>query len=160
MKIEWAGWILQLFKKQLWLQESDSIKPCPSLQWNTPGRLSLGPVVGQLGLGHGDADLPPGLSVGPRQAGEKIHFAKSGLHKSVKHLLQEAAVPPWLRRSVPLLFMDGEAVALGDWAIGSRLQEWLARHGARLWWKPADPLLKLVQAGHGSAAVDPSRPLG
>ena len=149
VKIEWAGWNLQLFRRQLWLQESASMAPCPSVRWDTPGSLSLGPVVGQLGFEHGDAGLPPGLSVGPRQAGARIHFAKGGLHKSVKHLLQEAAVPPWLRRSVPLLFMDGEAVALGDWAIGSRLQDWLAGHGARLRWQPADPLLKLVQAGRG-----------
>jgi tRNA(Ile)-lysidine synthase len=160
VRLEWDGWTLQLFRRQLWLQRCESIKACPEAPWTSPGPLQLGPVLGRLLIEPEDAGVPPGLAVGPRRSGEKIHFHEAGLSRSVKHLLQEASVPPWLRLSIPLLRLGGEPAALGDWAIGSRLQEWLDGRGAGLSWEPAEPLLALVHAGCRRRAVDPPGPLG
>ena len=147
VKVAWDGWIVQLYRRRLWLQPAESITECPNIEWSTPGPLDLGPVSGQLDINPGGAGLPAGLRVSPRRGGEKIHFSPDNLHRTVKYLLQEAAVPPWLRASIPLLQIDGKTVALGDWAIGSSLQTWLAEHDATLSWKPDKPLLILVHSG-------------
>jgi tRNA(Ile)-lysidine synthase len=154
VQAQWDGWVMQLYRRRLWLQTSASITDCPVMDWKTRGPLELGPVTGQLTVHPVEAGLPAGLSVAPRRGGEKIHFSKANLHRSVKSILQEASVPPWLRPSVPLLLLDGEPAALADWAIGSRLLAWLEDHGAVLTWKPAEPLLKLVHLACRAEVVD------
>jgi tRNA(Ile)-lysidine synthase len=54
---------------------------------------------------------------------------------ALKHLLQDAALPPWERALVPLLCsIEGEVLAAGDVAVSSRLDAWLGVRGARLVW--------------------------
>ena len=67
-------------------------------------------------------------------------------------LLREWGVPPWFRSTVPVLYWEGAAVALGDTAMEPGLKTWLAEHNAQLQWNPHDPLLRklksvCVQAG-------------
>ncbi len=47
-----------------------------------------------------------------RQGGEKIKLQGHHQHKTLKHLFQEWAVPPWLRDSIPLLFDEDELIAV------------------------------------------------
>ena len=156
VKVSWDGWLVQLYRHRLWLQPAESLTECPNAEWSTPGTLDLGPVTGQLSIEPVEAGLPANLKVSPRRGGEKIHLSPENLHRSVKNLLQEASVPPWLRASIPLLQLNGETVALGDWIIASSLQTWLSERGAALTWKPAEPLLKLVRSECLAVAVDPS----
>jgi hypothetical protein len=46
---------------------------------------------------------------------------------------------------VPVLEWDGEPVALGDWVIAPRLQDWLAARGLAYRWEPADPVLDRIR---------------
>ena len=62
------------------------------------------------------------------------------------HRSNKSAVPPWLRRGIPVLEWAGEPVALGDWILGHRLQEWLLDKGLEYHWNPADPVLGRVRA--------------
>jgi tRNA(Ile)-lysidine synthase len=52
----------------------------------------------------------------PRSGGETVHLAgRSGGH-SLKKLYQEAAVPPWQRRALPILYLNGRLAAVpGLW---------------------------------------------
>lgn len=77
--------------------------------------------------------LAPGTAcvVRGRVGGERLRLRRgtTGVHQDVRKLLQAAAVPPWLRDEVPLLwvvpeveldaacrsFGAGELVAVGDW---------------------------------------------
>lgn len=59
------------------------------------------------------------LKVSFRQGGEKIKLAgRKGTH-SLKKLMQEAAIPPWQRDRIPLIYMNDELVCVfGYWVSG------------------------------------------
>jgi len=63
--------------------------------------------------------LPPGggFTVRNRQPGDLIKLGQPAYHKAVNKLLQEAAVPPWKRDSIPLLYVDGKLVAVWNIAV-------------------------------------------
>ena len=74
--------------------------------------------------------------VGSRIGGERIRLPGRGHHHLLKHLLQEAQLPPWERQRIPLLFAgDGELLAAGDVVIGARLQAWCEPRGLDLRWQ-------------------------
>lgn len=54
------------------------------------------------------------VELGVRRGGERMRLTKNGVHRSLKNLLQEAALPPWRRACVPLLWCDGQLA----WADG------------------------------------------
>jgi tRNA(Ile)-lysidine synthase len=57
-----------------------------------------------------------------RQGGEKISLAgRKGQH-TLKNLFQEAAIPPWERDLIPLIFFDEELIAVADLWLCSKVQ--------------------------------------
>jgi len=54
------------------------------------------------------------VELGVRQGGERMRLHNNGAHRSLKNLLQEAALPPWQRACMPLLWCDGQLA----WADG------------------------------------------
>jgi tRNA(Ile)-lysidine synthase len=46
-----------------------------------------------------------------RSGAERLQVIASGPRKTLKNLYQENAVPPW-QRQAPLLYMDGELIAV------------------------------------------------
>ena len=96
----------------------------PTLQLGGAGSLKLLPDAhGPIRL----AALPGELSVCFRQGGERLAMPQG--HHSLKQLLQERHVPPWLRARVPLIYAGERLIAV-----------------AHLW---SDPVLK---GGRGAAA--------
>ncbi len=74
------------------------------------GLLSLVPATG-AGLQLAAGDL---LQLVVRSGGERARpVGRSGSNR-LKTLLQEAAVPPWWRDRIPLLYLEGELLAVGD----------------------------------------------
>jgi tRNA(Ile)-lysidine synthase len=57
------------------------------------------------------------ISVKSRAGGELIRLGEPAYHKAVKKLLQESAVPPWLRDCIPLLYIDGRLAAVWNLAV-------------------------------------------
>ncbi len=82
------------------------------------------------------ADLP-NLRVGYRTGGERCKPAGRAHSQTLKKLLQEFGLEPWLRDSVPLVFSGDELVAVGDLWIcaGFVAQENEVGHG--LIWRVA-----------------------
>jgi len=76
------------------------------------GALPL-PAGGQLELAPPQKFEPP-LVVRYRRGGERIRPAGSAHTRELRLLLQEAGMPPWLRGHIPLVFRDGELIAVGD----------------------------------------------
>ena len=121
------GWLVRRYRDRLYL-----LRPAPEIdlqaRWRwPPGQLSL-----QL---HGNGRLQiretraPGIDpgiwrqavieVGYRQGGESLRLpGRQGRHK-LKKLFQEAAIPPWERARMPLLFIDGQLAAVADKWLGS-----------------------------------------
>ncbi|MEE9325903.1 MAG: tRNA lysidine(34) synthetase TilS [Cocleimonas sp.] len=48
------------------------------------------------------------VSVRFRQGGESLFVPKKGFSVSLKNVLHEAGIPPWLRSRIPLIFIDDE----------------------------------------------------
>ncbi len=68
-----------------------------------------------------------GAQITFRNGGERIRPAGRAHHATLKNLFQQAGVPPWRRERVPLLYINGELVAVaGYWYA----EEFAAREGA------------------------------
>jgi tRNA(Ile)-lysidine synthase len=53
-----------------------------------------------------------GLELRPRRGGEGLRLSVNGPQKALKQLYQEAGVPPWLRLSTPLIYLNGQLAAV------------------------------------------------
>jgi tRNA(Ile)-lysidine synthase len=95
-----------------------ALRPLPPLPdhwqaaWNGDAALPL-PAGGTLALSP-PRRLDSPLSVRYRQGGERIKPAGSAHTRDLRLLFQETGVPPWLRDRIPLIFLDGELIAVGD----------------------------------------------
>jgi len=150
VSMAWGGWILRLYKQQLWLQTDAEVLPCHTVTW--PDGLSevdLGNDIGQLLLQTGDlAGEQPGPE-GEFCVGARINFTETvishgGHHKSLKNLFQEAGIPPWLRNCIPLCKLGGELVAVGDWCFNEQFASWMSENDIKLSWRPRNPVLQFV----------------
>jgi len=76
------------------------------------------------------------LAISLRTGGERV-LMPGGTHRSLKRVLQEAGVPPWWRRRMPLLFEvhrgERELLAAGSVVRSARCREL----GLSLRWQPA-----------------------
>jgi len=88
-----------------------------SVAWRGEALVDLGPGHGSVrfdattgnGL-RGDAAAEPGWHFAPRRGGERMRLDPARPSRTLKNLLQEAAVPEWERERLPLLFC-GERLA-------------------------------------------------
>lgn len=93
------------------------------------GRLRL---IGKEG-GSGqdpEARWPGGLEVRFTGEGLSCRPHSQGHRRRLKHLFQEAGIPPWLRPYVPRLFAEGQLIAVGDrWrctpATTAPVEDWI-----------------------------------
>lgn len=115
------------------------------LRWQTGEVLRLPGELGKLRLVEADSEgfeLPDGpLEVCFRQGGETAKPAGRKT-RSLKKILQDYQVPPWLRSKVPMVYMEGELFAVADLFICS---PWQLKNSAknqqklyRIQWDRAD----------------------
>jgi len=52
------------------------------------------------------------ISVKSRAGGELLKVGEPAFHKAVKKILQESSIPPWIRDTIPLLYIDGRLAAV------------------------------------------------
>lgn len=148
VEIVWEGRSLRWFGHHLWLLGKDPIPSCPHLPW-PPGASHLALDTGLGRIGFEDADAGFGgcaLSIGNRQSVGDPRIRHGGHHKHLKNVFQETGIPPWLRSSIPLLCLDGELVAVGDWFLADSFANRLSEKGCSLLWQPEHALLRFVQA--------------
>jgi len=104
------------------------------LHWNPRLPLSL-PDGGQLAL-ISPHPVPDDLtwSVHARRGGERIVLPGRQHSHSLKHVLQQRAIAPWIRERVPLLSTpEGTLLAAGE-IYSAVFERWLHEHRARLVW--------------------------
>jgi tRNA(Ile)-lysidine synthase len=116
--VAWPGGEVRRFRDRLWLMPP--LLPAPEgvvLPWDLEAPLLL---PGGLGHLRGESAVGQGMRVtGPvevrfRTGGERCRPAGRAHHQTLKHLLQEAGVPPWERERLPLIYVGGELAAVGD----------------------------------------------
>ena len=143
-EVQWDDWQMKRYRSDLWLHRRPPYAACAPAPWRDGMSLELRSDAGRLTLGGEPTGIPRGWCARARQAGDRIRLRAGGPSHRLKDLFQSAAIPPWLRSGVPVLEWEGEPVALGDWAIAPRLQDWLAARGLAYRWEPADPVLDRI----------------
>ena len=69
------------------------------------------------------------VQVRPRSGGERLRPVRRDGSRTVKQLLHDARVPPWLRDGYPLVYVDDALAAVPGIAI----DEAFAEDGDRVW---------------------------
>ncbi len=133
-RFDWSGARVQRWRGLL---HADRIRePLPrdwSQDWDGDTALEL-PTGDRLELGGGGRFDAP-LRAHARQGGERIVLPGRGHSHALKHVLQDAGLPPWQRERLPLLSdADGSLLAAGDAIISAHMAAWLQAHGAHLQW--------------------------
>lgn len=117
--VRWAGAEARRFRGRVHLL------PAPPEPGFDGCRLGSEPV--RLGAGLGELVLLPGpgnglsadiaesgLTLRLRRGGEKIRPAGDSATRTLKNLYREAAILPWMRDAIPLVFAGDELVAVAD----------------------------------------------
>ena len=142
--VDLGGVELRRFQGALYI-----VRPLPRLTksfavaWDGRGILSLPQLGGSLRLlrrkGEGIAAVvlqSASLQVRVRQGGEMLRPAPAGRQRTVRNLLQEAALPPWLRERLPFIYADGKLAAVPGLGVDAKFQAGTGRPGLVPVWIP------------------------
>ncbi|MGB5580087.1 MAG: tRNA lysidine(34) synthetase TilS [Woeseia sp.] len=137
--VQWQGAEARRYRDHLYLMPALAAEPAAPVGLLRAGHpLALAAGLGELELradvagGISPVVAQAGLSVRFRQGGEAIKPAGRGVGKSLKQLLQEAQVVPWLRGRVPLVYGGDALVAIGDLWVA---EDFSAAAGYGIVWK-------------------------
>ncbi|MGP1666865.1 MAG: tRNA lysidine(34) synthetase TilS, partial [Rhodanobacter sp.] len=134
--IRWPGAEVHIWKGRLWaLPLARSTTNGWSIHWHGAA-LEL-PDGGQLQLSDSSVRLSVPLEVRQRRGGEHIKPAGDRHTRELRDLFQQGRVPPWQRENCPLLYADGELIAVADRWINARGMALFERAGALPRWLPA-----------------------
>ncbi len=119
--LKWSGVEIRRFRNCLYLLRPDpSELPADTAVPKGCERIELGHGLGALRLESGatqglDANLlERGVELRYRQGGEKLRLVNQPHTKTLKNLLQESSIVPWMRNRIPLVFAGDELVAVAD----------------------------------------------
>jgi len=143
--VSWDGAEVRRFRGEIFLlpEANDAPKNIPGFIHACSVPLSLGSGLGSLsaeatsGSGISPELLKCGLEVRFREGGESLRIDGSGGRRKLKKLLQESDVLPWMRRKLPLLFVDKQLVAVADLWVDIECCE---QPGFKIKWHDAPPL--------------------
>jgi tRNA(Ile)-lysidine synthase len=135
--VDLGGVELRRFQDALYI-----VRPLPRLAksfeviWNGRSTLPLPQLGGSLRLmrrkGEGIAAAAlrsASLRVCIRRGGEMLRPVLAGRQRTVRNLLQEAALPPWQRDRLPFLYLDDELAAVPGLGVDAKFQAGAGRSG-------------------------------
>ncbi len=149
--VAWPGVRIRRYREQAWwYPQSADPGDCGELpdrlDWDAGGPLEMGPVRGCLRWIGAGPDTPRGaalagrLRVRFRTGGERLRPAPGAATRDLKKLLQEAGVVPWMRKHIPLLYLDGELFAVADLWSNADHPAWRRGAGPCVKWSGHMPL--------------------
>jgi tRNA(Ile)-lysidine synthase len=140
-----GGVELRRFKHDLHI-----VRPLPhpaksfELAWDGKGVLKLPQLGGSLQLvrRRGEGIAASVLCTGPllvrvRRGGEVLRLKNGGRSRTVRNLLQEAELPPWLRERLPFLYFGNELAAVPGLGVEVKFQPSPEAPGLLPVWLPA-----------------------
>ncbi|TNF33504.1 MAG: tRNA lysidine(34) synthetase TilS [Gammaproteobacteria bacterium] len=117
------------------------VLPARAGDWLDAGQpFTLSPVMQLLAVpaaGPGCLKQAPPWRVAYRQGGERCRPAGRDHSQTLKHLLQEYAIPPWLRDATPLLYAGDTLVAVADGWVCHGFEAGPGEKGWKIHWKIA-----------------------
>lgn len=113
--VDWSGAQLRRYRDQLYLMAPPLPNENKPLRWNGMTRLPLPTLLGVLSpADYQQLAIPAGteVTIRFRRGGERCRPENRQGSCSLKKLLQELAVPPWLRTQQPLIYCNDHLIAL------------------------------------------------
>jgi tRNA(Ile)-lysidine synthase len=126
-QVDWGNVSLRLYRDRLYLLPLAAL---PNVEMFRSAIITFSPdIQSHLDLPNGDqlhftktsvSDTPllkpdlPNLQIRFRQGGERCRPAGRAHSQTLKRLLQDYAIAPWLRESLPLIYSHDDLVAVGD----------------------------------------------
>ncbi len=144
-EVNWGNVSLRHYRGRLYcLPVRPWIEPAP-LIWASAQPLAL-PGGGCLSaevvtVAEGQVALRPlvPLEIRWRQGGERCKPVGRPHSQTLKKMLQEYGLEPWLRGMTPLIYSGESLVAVGDLWVCEGFQALTGEQGIRLHWRPYDP---------------------
>jgi tRNA(Ile)-lysidine synthase len=155
-RLELADCTLQVFQEQLFAlrqlpfdgQDVGSWNALQRVQFSLPGN---GELLARAVQGEGlDRRLADTLELRYRRGGESLRLPGRP-EKALKKLLQEQGVPPWQRQRLPLLFQQGQLVAVPGLGVREGCQAAAGEAGLSVHWQPPQ---FLFSRSHHSSVID------
>lgn len=116
----WDGWEIRRYRGLLYCERQLPELDSEHIEWRTASALTLPAEIGRLRIdfaasgGLSANKLADPLSVRFRAGGESLQPAGDAHHRKLKKLLQAAAILPWWRERLPLIYSGKQLVAVGD----------------------------------------------
>lgn len=134
--LEWGGNRLRRYRNRLLLECEMEAPVAASLEWDLAQALQLpgGRLEAHATVGEGlrEEVCRQRVEVRFRRGGERCRVAGRQHSSSLKKLLQERGIPPWLRGRLPLIHVDGELAAVADLWVCESFQALPGEPGFRL----------------------------
>lgn len=119
--MKWGKQCVQLYRNEIWLGvETDLNEVAGELVWNLDARQGIQfgnnylSVVESRGQGLAKRHTGSTVTVRCRQGGERCRLPGRKHHTTLKNLLQQEGVPPWQRKTLPLIYVGDQLAAVGD----------------------------------------------
>jgi tRNA(Ile)-lysidine synthase len=119
------------------------------VQWTGEANVALGDLAGHVTFSEAapsDALSPlrqpaPGESwlIRRRLPGDRVQLSEASGHVSLKNVMQNAGVPPWLREVWPLLICNNQIAAIAGVVTANHYKVRPGERGLACEWKPAWP---------------------
>jgi tRNA(Ile)-lysidine synthase len=142
--IAWGSKALRRYRQRLFLTDSDPPRLGDAMPWATSlgSTIELGPQLGSLAWtaqigGLAPEKLPPFTIARRRDGGETLKPARQAKTQTVQHLCQSLGVLPWMRDALPLVFAQGELIAVADLWMDARWCSALGEPGLAVAWNNA-----------------------
>ena len=127
LRLPFGGVALCVYRDAWWL-EPLSVDVAPDcVAWNgesslawAGGRVAFGMTTGEGISARLIAGQPCELRC--RRGGERLRLHAHGTSRTLKNLLQEAGVPPWLRSHLPLLWIGGRLAWIGGVGVADEFR--------------------------------------
>ncbi len=130
--VRWPGCEIRRYRDAIFAMTPRSDIGDWQLAWNG-GELALPTGESIAVIADGSAlTWTHTLQVRNRRGGERLKPAGHAHHRELRLLLQESAIPPWRRAHIPLIFADGELIAVGDLFANDAARAWLDENRARI----------------------------
>ena len=143
-----AGLILRRYRGEAWVElDRPALMPDWRVNWQGERKLKLGDLDEYLSLlpargsGISLAKLTKSeVTIRLRQGGEKFQPVCKRPRRTLKHLLQEAAIPPWQRERLPLIYSGEQLVAVRGIGVDCAFQAEIDEPSLQVEWSTMRPL--------------------
>ena len=122
-RLAWPGGEFRRYRDHLYAL---ACLPPEPLDWSSDwDGLSILVLPAGCGVLSGEGDTPDTCTVRFGHGGEALKPVGSPHTRRLKQLFQQAGIPPWQRRRMPMIFFGGELIAVADlWRSVSAPQAW------------------------------------